>query len=71
MIATLAFNLPEDQNDFIMATRGHEFYSVLVDLDNTMRARLKYGTGPETIEELRKDLHEALRDRNLSLDMIQ
>ena len=71
MTATLTFNLPEDQNEFTMATRGQDFYSVLVELDDTMRDRLKYGTGPETIEELRKYLHEALRDRNLSLEMIQ
>ena len=71
MTATLTFNLPEDQNDFTLSLHGPDFYNVLLELDEAMRSRIKYGSGPATTEECRQILHNLLSDRNLSLEMMQ
>jgi len=44
MKAILEFNLPDDQQDFDLATSGLKFWSVLWDLDQSLRAKTKYAS---------------------------
>lgn len=55
MKATLEFNLPEEQEDFKTAAKAGETMSVVEDVLNYIRSRLKYANLPETsTEELRE-----------------
>lgn len=55
MKATLEFNLPEEQEDFKTAAKAGETMSIVEDVLNYIRSRLKYANLPETsTEELRE-----------------
>lgn len=55
MKATLEFNLPEEQEEFKTAAKAGETMSVVEDVLNYIRSRLKYANLPETsIAELRE-----------------
>jgi hypothetical protein len=77
MKAILEFNLPEDQQDFELATKGLKFWSVLWDLDQSLRAKTKYA--PDTLpqdkydayQEIRNELRELMFESNLSFDMVK
>ena len=45
MKAILEFNLPDDQEDFKMATNALSWYAVCWDLDQELRAKTKYAPG--------------------------
>jgi hypothetical protein len=74
MKATLKFNLPEDDHEFTMATKGADMHSVLWDYDQWLRGKIKYS--PETMseevyntyEECRRELHEMMGSHQVSLD---
>ena len=58
-IATLRFNLPDEQSEFTAACHARAALATLWDLDNYLRSLLKHG-------ELADDVREALqlvRDR--------
>ena len=61
MRATLTFKLPDDNNDFILAQRGRDYYSYLWDLDQDLRSWLKHGhqfkSVDEALERIREELH--------------
>jgi hypothetical protein len=42
MKAILEFNLPEDQSDYIFASKGYEFWECLWDINNEMRSIIKH-----------------------------
>jgi hypothetical protein len=44
MKAVLEFNLPDDQQDFDLAVSGMKFWSVLYDLDQSLRTKTKYAS---------------------------
>ena len=54
MKASLHFTLPEESEEFDNAQKGGRYRSVVEEMDNYLRARLKY-------EELSKDIHDALQ----------
>ena len=62
MKATLTFNLPDDNSDFLLAQRGKDYYSYLWDLDQDLRSWLKHGhqfkSIDEALERIREELHE-------------
>ena len=53
--ATLEFELPEDQDDFTMATKGHHYWGCLWDLSQELRRLRKHG-------ELTDDQYELVED---------
>jgi hypothetical protein len=65
----LTFDLPEEQNEWEMANKASDVYSVLSELDNELRNHLKYGSHPEwddaTVEEIRKILNDLMMDRSI------
>ena len=74
MKATLEFNLPDDQDDFKLATNALNWYIVCWDLDQELRAKTKYA--PDTLpqdkydayQEIRDLLHEYMSNRDVSFD---
>jgi hypothetical protein len=76
MKAILEFNLPEDQQDFDLATKGLKFWSVLWELDQSLRAKTKYASDDlpqdkyDAYQEIRDELRELMSDSNLSFDMV-
>jgi hypothetical protein len=74
MRAILEFELPDDETEFKLCTRGKDYYLVLWDLDQWLREKIKYGAEDsiniDTLEAVRETLHELLQNRNVSLDDI-
>ena len=77
MKAILEFNLPDDQQDFDLATKGLKFWSVLWELDQSLRAKTKYAPDSlpqdkyDAYQEIRDELSELMIDNNLSFDMVR
>lgn len=76
MKAILEFNLPEDRDDFALATNGSKMWSVLWELDQHLRAQVKYAPDTanddklEAYTEIREKLHNFMRDEDISFDMV-
>lgn len=60
MKAILEFNLPDDQDDFKLATNALNWYIVCWDLDQQLRAKTKYA--PDDISQDKYDAYEEIRD---------
>ena len=77
MKAILEFNLPDDQQDFDLATKGLKFWSVLWELDQSLRSKTKYAPDSlpqdkyDAYQEIRDELRELMLDNNLSFDMVR
>lgn len=71
MTVTLKFELPEDNEDFEMAIKYHEFYIVIWEYLDWLRSELKYSTNRKeedvkVLEECREKLFEIIKDRDVS-----
>lgn len=66
MKAILEFNLPEESVEHLLALRGDAYKYALDDMDNYLRARLKYealsDAVAEALQEARVKLNELIRD---------
>jgi hypothetical protein len=71
MTATLAFDLPEEQELFDRAVKGSDWRMVVEDMDGWLRSKLKHEElTPEqdaAYEEARKHLFSILEERGLQL----
>lgn len=71
MKAVLEFNLPEDQDDFDTATNGWKYRSVLCDIDNFLRSKLKYEELPpgedSGYEKARAELWNLINEHNIDI----
>jgi hypothetical protein len=76
MKAILEFNLPDDQQDYDLANNGLNFWRVLYELDQELRAKTKYASDDlpqdkyDAYQEIRDMLHEMMTDNNISLDIV-
>jgi hypothetical protein len=74
MKAILEFNLPDDQDDFKMASNALSWYLVCWDLDQELRAKTKYASDDlpqdkyDAYQEVRELLREYMSNRNISFD---
>lgn len=74
MKAILEFNLPDDQEDFKLATNALSWYSVCWELDQDLRAKTKYASDDlpqdkyDAYEEIRDTLRELMSSRDVSFD---
>lgn len=72
MKGVLEFTLPDEQVEFMEAVNGGMFKHVLWELDQNLRANLKYGELPASeykcYETIRKDLHSLLNSNNLTIE---
>lgn len=68
--ATLQFNLPEEQQEFEYASNGTSYSCVISEMDNYLRAKLKYEDLSEEIgnvyQEVRDKLNELCNEYNVS-----
>lgn len=77
MKAILEFNLPDDDQEFVLATNASNFWSVLWELDQDLRAKTKYASDdlPEdkydAYQEVRDKLRELMSESNVSFDMVK
>lgn len=77
MEATLKFNLPEDQNQFDMASHGIDFALVCLDMEQKLRTITKYNSDKysiaqmEVIEKLKDNFFDIMQEHNVNTDMIQ
>jgi hypothetical protein len=73
----IEFNLDEELNDFKLATNAKEIMSVLWEVDQELRAKVKYApdsTSQETVDALssiRNLLRESMHDKSISFDMFE
>ena len=71
MKAVLEFDLPEDNYEFANATNGSKMRSVLWELDQWMRAKLKFEDlsdgAYDAIKETRDQLQALLQDENIDI----
>ena len=71
--ATLEYNLPEEQDEFELAANAGKYYSVLWDLDQYLRNKVKYAAEdvPEeytnAMDETRTKLMKLLEAYHLDL----
>lgn len=74
MKAILEFNLPDDQEDFKLATNALNWYIVCWDLDQELRAKTKYASDDlpqdkyDAYQEIRDLLREYMSNRDISFD---
>ena len=77
MKAILEFNLPDDNQEFELATKGLKFWSVLWELDQSLRTKTKYASDDlpkdkyDAYQEIRDELRELMIDNNLNFDMVR
>jgi hypothetical protein len=71
MKATLEFNLPEETEEFQVASNGWKWKMIVQEFDETLLKHLKYRSSPdwddETVESIRQCLHEAIQEESLTL----
>jgi 2-methylcitrate dehydratase PrpD len=73
--AIIKFDLNEESNDFKLAVNAKEIMSVLWEVDQELRNKIKYPsetTSQETIDALisiREFLRESMSDNNINFDM--
>jgi hypothetical protein len=72
MKATLEFRLPEENHEFANATQGSKMRSVLWELDQWLRAKLKFDELSDgqydSYKATRDQLRELLQEENIDLD---
>ena len=76
MKATIEFNLPEEDNDFRRYAAADDMASVLWDIDQWLRGKIKYP--PEDIkdgayeayDETREELSRLMGEHDVNLDRI-
>jgi hypothetical protein len=69
--ATLAFTLPEEQEEFYLAAKGSEWRIIVEDMDAHLRSRLRHEDLPDelhaALDRARTHLYGLLEERGLSL----
>jgi hypothetical protein len=71
MVATLTFNLPEENDEHRMAVDAPRYYSALFDFKELLRQKMKQGDKPPTWEGIQDFLVEILDTNNVHLDDIR
>ena len=73
MKATINYNLPEDEFQFMRAINGHKWSQIVYDIDETFRRELKYTEGLSEeqracYEKVRENIREEMLEHNLDFD---
>lgn len=77
MKAILEFNLPDDEEEYILANNALNFWRVLYELDQDLRSKTKYASDDlsqdkyDAYQEVRDKLHELMTDWDVSLSMVK
>ena len=74
MKAKLEFDLPEENNEFYLATHASGMLSVILAIDENLRSKIKYANLSkkqiEILEQVLKDLNEYKEIYDVNLDGI-
>ena len=70
MKAILEFNLPEDNEDFDVASRAMSWTLLAWDIDQMIRSLLKYHpdeykTGEQALEHVREEIYNIMEEKGL------
>lgn len=69
---TLEFPLPEEREEHDTAVHAMDWKMVVLDMDNFLRGKLKYGHGYESVDEAlekaRDELRGFIHDRGVTLE---
>ena len=68
MKAILEFNLPEEEEQFNVASKGMDWALIVWNIDQLLRNKLKYGAPTHHVhllEELRDTLNNLVEDKGL------
>jgi hypothetical protein len=68
MKAILEFNLPEDKQEFELATKASKMYCTLWDLDQWLRSEIK--NKDKELDDVRDKLRELMYDNRIDFDMV-
>lgn len=75
MQGVLKFDLPKDDNNYMIAVHAMDFALSCWDMDQFLRTQLKYGNKFETVddalEKVREQLYKIMNEHNVSLEMIE
>jgi hypothetical protein len=76
MKAILEFNLPEDKQDFNLATKASDWWYVCWRMDQYLRKRVKYDESitedqREVYEDMRGELWRMMNESNVSFDEVE
>ena len=70
MKAILEFNLPEEEEQFNVASKGMDWALIVWDIDQLLRKKLKYEEhtrdARKALEDIRKILNDLLIDKGLN-----
>lgn len=71
MNATLTFNLPEEEEEFEMASQARKLYFAVSDFDNFLRNKIKHADLTDeqygVYDSIRQELWNRLSDENINL----
>ena len=76
MKAILEFNLPEDKQDFNLATKASDWWYVCWQMDQYLRKKIKYDETlseevRNTYEDVRGELWGMMGESNISFDEVE
>jgi hypothetical protein len=66
MKASLEFNLPEDKNEFEMASNASKIYYILREIDEQLRGFLKYGHQFSSVEQALSHVRDTIGDMTMN-----
>ena len=74
MQAKLIFDLPEENEEFTLASKGQDLWSVVFEMDQWLREQLKYGhtyySADDALEAARTKLNHIMDEHGISIDMV-
>jgi len=73
MEAILKFNLPDEQDDYILAIKGKDYWGALWDLQDKIRDLWKYSQNDEEIklgEKMQEIFNNILENNNVNLNEV-
>lgn len=69
MKATLRYNLPEEEKDFLRAAKALDLALTLWDIQQYLRGVDKWNTGDD-IEKIREKFYDILNEHDINLDKL-
>ena len=69
MKAILEFELPQDNQEFELATKASKMYSTLWEFDQWLSGAIKYKD--KELDEVRDKLRELMNDNRIDFDMVE
>jgi hypothetical protein len=64
----LIFDIPDEQEEYDTHVHGIDYYCVLWDFDQWLRAKIKYEDQEQiSVQEVRDKLYEFLNEKDVSL----